>query len=297
MNAVRYRIRHLTRYEYALPVALAHHLVHLWPPSGPRQTVHAAEMRIDPAPAWMEERTDGFGNVGRLLSIEAPHTHLEIAVALDVTVHPGAETALDPARTPAWETVRDRLREAPDAGSRAACAFALPSTVIPEPAFCADYARPSFPPGRPVGEAARDLARRIHADFAFDAAATTVSTPPETVLRDRRGVCQDFAHVMIACLRSMGVAGRYVSGYLRTRPPPGQPRLAGADASHAWAGVWCGDAGWLDLDPTNDMPAGPDHVVLAVGRDYHDVSPTRGVILGGGRHGLTIAVDVEPCGA
>jgi len=293
MPSVRYRVRHVTRYDYAVPVTLAHHLIHLWPPSGTRQTVHAAEMRIDPAPAWMEERTDGFGNVGRLLSIEAPHTHLEIAVSLDVSVHPGP----DPASTPTWETVRDRLREAPDAAARAACGFALPSTVIPEPGFCADYARPSFPPGRPVGEAARDLAHRIHAEFAFDPAATTVSTPLESVLRDRRGVCQDFAHVMIACLRSMGLGGRYVSGYLRTRPPAGQPRLAGADASHAWAGVWCGDAGWLDLDPTNDMSAGVDHVVLAIGRDYHDVSPTRGVILGGGRHGLAIAVDVEPCDA
>jgi transglutaminase-like putative cysteine protease len=290
MTPVRYRIRHVTRYDYALPVALAQHLVHLWPTSGTRQTVHAAEMRIDPAPSWMEERTDGFGNVGRLLSIEAPHAHLEIAVVLDVTVHPEPV----PTGSPPWETVRDRLRETPDAAARAACAFATPSVVIPEPAFCADYAATSFLPGRPVGEAARDLAHRIHTDFVFDPAATSVATAPETVLRDRRGVCQDFAHVMIACVRSMGLAGRYVSGYLRTRPPAGQPRLAGADASHAWAGTWCGDAGWLDLDPTNDMAARSDHVVLAIGRDYHDVSPTRGVILGGGEHGISIAVDVEP---
>jgi transglutaminase-like putative cysteine protease len=156
------------------------------------------------------------------------------------------------------------------------------------------YAAPSFPPGRPVLEAVRDLVTRIHQDFIYDATATEVSTPVATVLSARRGVCQDFAHVAIGCLRALGLAGRYVSGYLLTRPPPGRPRLVGADASHAWMATWVPRLGWVDFDPTNDLIAGQDHVTIAHGRDFSDVTPIRGIILGGGAHQLAVSVDVAP---
>jgi transglutaminase-like putative cysteine protease len=291
--SVRYRIRHVTRYDYGDDVGLAHHLMRLSPRPHPRQTCERSAVTLDPPPAWSAGFVDAFGNPAVAATLEAPHRSLEIVAEHEVLV---AEPPRgDPEATPPWEEVAAEL--AAPAGPEAieACRFAAPSPLLREPSRFAAFAAPSFPPGRPVGAAARDLCARLFREFAFDPSATTVATPPEAVLEARRGVCQDFAHVAIGALRSRGLAARYVSGYLRTIPPPGSPRLVGADASHAWIAVWCGPRdGWVELDPTNDRVAGADHVVLAWGRDYQDVSPVRGVVLGGGRHALSVAVDVVP---
>lgn len=199
-----------------------------------------------------------------------------------------------PAVTLPWETVRDRLRldRAAEVLDAYQFAFDSPHVALDDDAHA--YATASFPPGRPILDGVADLTRRIHAEFAYDPSATTVATPVGDVLRQRRGVCQDFAHLEIACLRTLGLAARYVSGYILTTPPPGAPRLVGADASHAWLAVWVGDEGWIDVDPTNDQLPRDQHVTVAWGRDYGDVSPLRGVVLGGGEHRMTVAVDVTP---
>ena len=199
-----------------------------------------------------------------------------------------------PEFAPAWDEVARSLpSDLSDAGVDA-YQFVFESPRIPQGAAFAAYALPSFPPGRPLTEALLDLTARIYKEFRFDSKATNVRTSPEEVLRSKRGVCQDFAHLQVACLRSLGLASRYVSGYIRTYPPPGRPRLVGADASHAWVSVYCPGAGWLDLDPTNNLIPSESHVKLAWGRDYGDVSPVRGVILGGRDHKLEVGVDMEP---
>ncbi|HSK39103.1 MAG TPA: transglutaminase family protein [Arenibaculum sp.] len=289
-ETVRYRVRHRTHYAYMGDVTLSHHLLHLGPRMHPLQRVHAAEIVVEPAPAVRTAWTDFFGNPATYIEIEQPHRELLIEATVDLTVTGRAGT--DPDRTPDWEDVRDTV--AGMAGEPAR--FAFESVLVRGSDDLAAFARPCFPAGRPVAAAATELMARIHESFAFDPVATTVATPLGEVLASRRGVCQDFAHLAVGCLRSLGLPVRYVSGYLRTLPPPGQPRLVGIDASHAWFSVWCGhDAGWLDLDPTNGREAGTDHVTLAWGRDYDDVSPVRGVIVGGGAdHSLSVEVDVEP---
>jgi transglutaminase-like putative cysteine protease len=291
-TTMRYRCRHVTRYEYAETVSVSQHLLHLKPRPHPRQTVHSTSLTLAPAPASGAEWTDFFGNAATYVAIDEPHGVLTIDAGLELTVV--APPPRDGLPLPAWETVRDAVLDAgsPEAGE--AAAYAFDSRLVSARPELAAYARPSFAARRPVAEAAMDLMHRIHADFAFDPAATTVSTPLGEVLASRRGVCQDFAHLAVGCLRSFGVPCRYVSGYLRTHPPPGSPRLVGADASHAWFSVWCGpEDGWLDLDPTNDRPADLDHITIAWGRDYDDVSPVRGVLLGGAGHALSVEVDVE----
>jgi transglutaminase-like putative cysteine protease len=196
--------------------------------------------------------------------------------------------------TPPWEAVFGQLERAGTREALDTLQYAFDSPYTLASADLAGYAGRSFTPGRNVLEAAQELTRRIHQDFRYDSSATTVSTPVDEVVRLGRGVCQDFAHLELACLRSLGVPGRYVSGYLLTRPPPGQQKLVGADASHAWVSVWCGEAGWVDFDPTNDTIVGDEHVTLAWGRDYGDVSPINGVIFGGGAHRIEVNVDVTP---
>jgi transglutaminase-like putative cysteine protease len=200
----------------------------------------------------------------------------------------------DPDATLSWEEVRRWLHDGIGEQVLDPNQYLFSSPYVPVSAALADYARPSFPPGRPLLAAALDLTRRIHQDFEYDSDATTVSTPVEEVLQQRRGVCQDFSHLQIACLRSLGIAARYVSGYMLTMPPPGQPRLIGVDASHAWVSVYCPDLGWVDLDPTNDLMVDTLHVTVACGRDFSDVSPIHGVILGGGEHELEVQVTVRP---
>lgn len=288
-----YRITHTTTYTYGEPVGLCQNLAHLTPRPSPRQRAEHSALTITPEPALRDECTDYFGNPVTYFTVQEQHAALVVRASHRVVVRPEPPPA-DP--TPAWEEVRDRLRRDRTPAWLDAYQFAFPSRFAAGgPAF-AGYAAPSFTPGRPVLDAALDLTRRIHADFVYDQKATTLATPVAEVFENRRGVCQDFAHVQLACLRSIGLAARYVSGYLSTAAPPGRARLVGADATHAWVSVFCGDAGWVDLDPTNDQVPADRHILLAWGRDYEDVSPLKGVILGGGRHEVKVAVDVTPVG-
>jgi len=287
---VRYRCRHVTRYDYGEDVPVSHHLVHLRPRPHPRQRCDAFALTVSPAAAVSAEHDDAFGNPVSYVAVQEPHRALTVMAESVVEVF--APPGLDPSGTLPWETLRgapgDPVTVAP---------FAFDGMPLRAAPGLEAYARPSFAEGRPVAVAALDLMERIHRDFTFDPTATTVATPPGEALANRRGVCQDFAHVLIGGLRSMGLAARYVSGYLRTLPPPGQPRLVGADVSHAWAAVWCGGDLWLDLCPTNGRIADADYITVAWGRDYDDVSPVRGVIHGGAGHGLSVQVDVEPLDA
>jgi transglutaminase-like putative cysteine protease len=275
-------VLHETQYRYSNPVALSQQLLHLTPRTLPWQTCHSCRVAVEPKAGEYEERDDYFGNRTAHLLLAIPHETLTVRAESEVSVQPRARTALALPKTP-WEAVRARL-----------------ATIGERPAVereLADYAVKSFTARRGLLESASDLARRIHRDFKFDRTATSVSTPLKDVLRDKRGVCQDFAHLMIGCLRMMGLAARYVSGYILTAPPPGRPRLIGADASHAWISLWCGDrAGWVDIDPTNNILVDDAHVTLAWGRDFADVTPMRGVILGGGTQQLAVRVTVAPQG-
>ncbi|MEO1089082.1 MAG: transglutaminase family protein [Pseudomonadota bacterium] len=287
-----YTIRHFTKYSYAAPVALSQHLLHLEPRTSFRQRVHAQALVIDPPPAWSDRRQDPFGNPARAITIDREHRRLTIDSR--ATVEVATEAAPDPVATAPWETVVDACVRGSAAGSLGAARFAFPSPFTRADDAVERFARESFVPGRPALAAALDLNHRIFTEFAFDPAATTVATPVADVLVQRRGVCQDFAHLMIAALRALGLPARYVSGYLLTHPPAGQERLVGADVSHAWVSLWLPGDGWVDLDPTNDVIPGDGHVTLAWGRDYGDVSPIVGVVFGGGDQELDVAVDVVP---
>ena len=287
-----YHIRHTTTYRYAEPVSVCQNVAHLAPRADPRQRAGRPVLSVTPAPAVIDDRPDYFGNPACYFTVQEPHREMVVRVEHRVTVRPDPP----PAWTPVWETVRDRLPWDRSPAWLDAYQHLLPSRYVATDERYAAFAAPSFVPGRPVLDAARDLCGRIHREFAYDPRATTLATPVEQVFAARRGVCQDFAHLFLACLRSVGLAARYVSGYLATVPPPGQPRLVGADATHAWVGVFCGDAGWVDLDPTNDTIPADRHVLLAWGRDYDDVSPLKGVILGGGSHAVEVSVDVVPEG-
>jgi transglutaminase-like putative cysteine protease len=286
-----HHVVHVTEYLYSERVSTSHHDLHLLPRDTADQRCLRDELEVMPAPAMRRERLDDFGNRCTYVEIHEPHNNLRITSRADVEVAPRGPL---PATSPSWESVRDTLRAGTDAEARAARAFSFTSPHIPSSAAARAYAAPSFAPGRPVIEAARELTKRLHDDFAYDSRATTIATPVDEVLRLRRGVCQDFAHLQIAGLRAHGLAARYVSGYLVTTPPPGKPRLVGADASHAWLAVWTPAAGWIPLDPTNDLVPGEMHITVAWGRDYSDVTPVRGVIMGGGRHDLWVSVDVAP---
>ena len=290
--ATRYRIVHVTTYEYTEPVSLCQNVAHLAARPCTHQSNSSPVLSISPEPAVIEERVDYFGNPVHYFTIQEPHRRLTVRVDHVIGVAPRPSPG--PTSTPAWEAVRDRLTTDRGAAWLDAAQFAFDSRYVAAHPRYADFAGPSFPPGRPVLAAALDLVHRVHAGFAFDPQATTLATPVLEVFEKRRGVCQDFAHLLLACLRSLGLAARYVSGYLCTVPPPGTPRLVGADATHAWVSLFCGDAGWVDLDPTNDQIPADRHVLLAWGRDYDDVSPLKGVILGGGQHRVKVSVDVTP---
>jgi transglutaminase-like putative cysteine protease len=285
---------HETTYDYAPPVKTAHHVAHLRPSDRDGQRVLRHALAIDPQPEGRRESIDVFGNRRCFFALQGTHERLRV-VADSVVATVAAPT---PADSLPWEEARERLRYHRGAQYDAAAGFLFPSPYVPRHADLAAYARPSFPAGRPLLEAARELTARIHADFEYVSQATDASTPAMEALALRKGVCQDFAHVMLGCLRSLGLPARYVSGYLLTEPTPGQPRLVGSDASHAWVSVYLpsehGAGAWADLDPTNDRAPGEDYVTLAVGRDYADVSPIRGVIHGGGHHTLQVAVTVVP---
>ncbi len=287
---------HETRYDYAPAVKTAQHMAHLRPADGNGQQLLSHELRISPAPAQRGEAVDVYGNTRSFFGLQSAHESLTVVAESTLATSPArpADSSMP------WETARERMRYHRDAQYDPAAEFIFPSPYVPRHADFVAYARPSFSPGRPLLEAAWDLTARIHEDFAYQPAVTDANTPALEALALRKGVCQDFAHVMLACLRSLGLPARYVSGYLLTQPPPGKARLVGSDASHAWVSVYLpGEEGagqWADLDPTNNRAPGEDYVTLARGRDYSDVSPMRGVIHGGARHRLRVAVTVAPAG-
>ncbi len=292
---MRYQIFHRTTYDYEADVTLSHHVLRLTPRQLPRQRCTAHTVAIDPAPAALHHHDDYFGNALATLTVELSHDTFVVSAASEVEVYP--PNLPEPASTPPWDVIASGpcADETPDAlGDFAAEEFLYDSPLIRRSHALADYARPSFPAERPILTAVQDLTRRIFHDFKFDPKATTVATPLEQVLSLKRGVCQDFAQLQIGCLRSLGLPARYVSGYLETVPPPGQPKLVGADASHAWVAFFCPGYGWIDADPTNNLLPSDRHITVAWGRDYSDVSPIRGVVLGAGSHDLRVSVDVTP---
>jgi transglutaminase-like putative cysteine protease len=297
-------VTHETRYEYSPPVETAQHLAHLKPLATASQKLVSHKLSIEPSPAQRSEQADLYGNTRAFFALEATHDRLVVtAESVVETSQPVLSPAV--ARELPWEAVRERFRFRKDATFDAASEFVFPSPYVPRHDDFVAYARASFVPGRPAFDVAMDLTERMYEDFAYDADSTEINTPAVEALAQRKGVCQDFAHIMIACFRTMGLPARYVSGYLLTQPPPGQPRLVGADASHAWVSVYLpgeddgtgGSPGdWVDFDPTNGRQPGEDYVTLAIGRDYSDVSPMRGVLHGGARHTLRVGVTVQPVG-
>ncbi len=290
---MRYKVTHRTTSTYEGPVTVGHYVARLTPRTLPFHHCPWHELVIRPQPVIQVQRSDAFGNLTSYFEIEGSHLELEVTSRCLIEVTPAP--AGDPAASPAWETVREAARSERFGPASLAGEFLFASALIPLSPDYAAYALPSFPPGKPVLAGLIDLTERMFRDFKFDPAATDVATPVSKVFQLRRGVCQDFAQVMIACVRSLGLPARYVSGYLETLPPPGKPKLVGADASHAWVSVYCGEEfGWVDADPTNGILPTTRHLTLAWGRDFRDVSPLRGVTLGAGEHRLAVAVDVTP---
>jgi transglutaminase-like putative cysteine protease len=287
-----YRIVHKTTYKYKTPVSVGNHIAYLTPRTSPHHTCRSHELLITPTPAGINQRLDYFGNSATFFTIRERHYELKIEARSEVAVD--GQAVAWPERSPAWEEVVRALPDDLSPESLSAYQFVFESPRVRPNAEFARYASESFLRDRPLAEALLDLTGRIYRDFRFDSKATNVRTTPEEVLRHKRGVCQDFAHLQVACLRSLGLPARYVSGYLRTYPPPGRSRLVGADASHAWASAYCPGIGWLDVDPTNNVAPSQSHVTLSWGRDYGDVSPVRGVILGGRDHKVEVGVDMEP---
>lgn len=294
-GARQFRVEHYTAYRYSEPVMLSHQQLHLTPRTLDYQPIQAHEVVIKPAPTQQRKLIDAFGNPVTEIAIEAAHTTLDIIARTAVTVT--ERRVIDPAGTPAWETVRGALayRAAwhPDSAILDATQFLFESPYTRVKRSLRAYVGDCFEPGRPILAAATALMAKIHGEFRFDAAATSVTTPVMTFFEQKRGVCQDFTHLMISCLRSTGLAARYVSGYLLTRPAPGKPRRVGADVSHAWVSLFVPGNGWVDLDPTNNVMPSLEHITLGWGRDFSDVTPLRAVINGGGEQTLEVKVTVE----
>lgn len=293
--SAHYQIFHDTCYHYDSPVSLAQQLVHLWPRECPWQRCTEQQLLISPEPTTRRDELDVFGNPLTRLAFERPHDELQVNARLTVEVL--ARPLADFSRSPAWEQTRDALTYSSQplsAETLEACRYRFQSPYVHLKRSFVEFSESCFPPGMPLLLGVQALMQKIFSEFTFDAEATQVATPLVEVLERRRGVCQDFAHLMLACVRSRGLAARYISGYLLTQPPPGQPRLIGADASHAWISVFCPVLGWVDFDPTNNVQPALEHITLAWGRDFSDVSPLRGVILGGGSHDPEVRVTVMP---
>ena len=289
---MRLSITHKTTYRYGETASTSHHEARLTPRPNENQRTLAHEIEILPEPTVRRGRLDLFGNKTTYFGLTEPHQQLQIEARslVEVTLR----SDIDCAGSPAWETVCTRLRSDRRRDTLQAYQMAFESTHVRFSEELIEYAATAFEPSRPILSVAQALMHKIHTEFRYDPNATDVNTGLDVVLEKRRGVCQDFAHLLAGCLRSRGLAARYVSGYLLTQPPPGKPRLVGVDASHAWVSVWVPEQGWIDFDPTNDLIPGEQHVTLAYGRDFSDVTPVRGVILGGGQHTIQVAVDVEP---
>jgi transglutaminase-like putative cysteine protease len=286
-----FSVVHRTTYRYASAVSLSHHTAHLRPLDLPYQTCRSHQLVISPLPTSIEEDRDYFGNGVTAFNITQPHQELMVEATSEVEIV--ARERPDHLSDRRWEDVATEAAGGRTPGALYATEFLFPSPSIDITDSVVAFAQDSFITGRSILDAVLDLNRRIFEEFTFDPQATTVTTAPAEVLMMRRGVCQDFAHLAIACCRAVGVPARYISGYLETQPPRGQPRLIGADASHAWLSVFCGNGDWIDIDPTNDLLAGTGHIAIATGRDYRDVSPLRGIIIGGGEHSIDVGVDVE----
>jgi transglutaminase-like putative cysteine protease len=289
---MNYTITHRTIYDYTAAVSASFHAARFEPQTVGGQTCNDFDLRVWPSPAVQKKRTDYFGNRVSFFNIQEMHRKLEVSARSRVTVKSATPPAL--ALSAPWEEVRARFRDPVSPAEVQPYEFCLDSPLLMAAPALADYAKQSFPAGTPALVGVRDLTRRIFRDFKYDPRATTVATPLDEVMKKRAGVCQDFAHIAIAALRSLGLPARYVSGYLRTIPPPGKERLVGADASHAWFSAYCPQHGWLDFDPTNDLLVGEDHITVAVGRDFSDVSPLSGILTGGGDHEVIVYVDVKP---
>ena len=292
---MNYEIVHRTRYDYAAPVTVSHHVARLEPRVTATQSCDSFSLEIFPGPSLRKSRPDYFGNQLCFFSIQEVHARLEVITRSRVAVQ--AAKIPEAASSPPWEQVAALFRDPVSPEVVEPYQFVFDSPQVRASFELAEYALQSFSPGIPLLAGAMDLTRRIFRDFKYDPKATTIATPLEEVLKKRRGVCQDFAHLGIACLRSLGLPARYVSGYLRTHAPPGKKKLVGSDASHAWLSLFCPDAGWVDFDPTNDLMPAEEHVTVAFGRDFGDVSPFSGILTGGGNHEVKVAVDVLPLDA
>lgn len=297
MSAIRYHVLHETRYDYGSSVSLSQQQLHLSPRVLAWQQVEEQSVEIEPVPSWRRDGLDAFGNPVTWIAFHVPHDSLVIRSVMTVAVEP--HLPADLADSPSWETVREQLAydsTPPLPDDLDAMRFLFESPHVRIKHELANYAADCFPPEQPLLLCVEALMDKIFREFTFDPEATTVSTPVLEVLEKKRGVCQDFAHLMIACLRATGLAARYVSGYLLTRPPPGKPRLIGADASHAWVSVYVPGStyGWVDFDPTNNLLPNTEHITLSFGRDFSDISPLRGTILGGGGAEPDVAVTVFP---
>lgn len=289
---MRYRVSHTTEYDYAEQVLLAHNEAHLRPRDSAEQKLVAFRMEIDPTPDVVAERRDFFDNSVAYFALERKHRHLRVTAVSDIELKLTDHRPHHRSSRP-WRAIRAQVREARSEAALEAVQFVLESPMVQVVPELRRYAARSFCDGWSLADAVQDMMQRIHDDFTYDPGFTSVATPLAEVFEHRRGVCQDFAHLAIACLRSQGLAARYVSGYIETVPPPGQQKLAGSDASHAWFSVYDPNAGWLDFDPTNNQIPMYQHICTAWGRDYSDVTPLRGVIFGGGEHSVKVAVDVE----
>jgi transglutaminase-like putative cysteine protease len=289
---VNYHVRHRTTYRYLQEVSHSCHLAHLVPRQTATQRLTDTNVILSLPASRRLRRTDYFGNTAEWFFIDQPHETLEVLSQSRVQV--SARPALDGAAGRPWDEVRQEIETSRDTGSRQAIGFLFESPRVTLNGKFADYAVECFPQAESILTGACALMHRIHEEFSYDSTVTDAATPVERVFEIRAGVCQDLAHVAIACLRSLGLPARYVSGYLLTQPPPGQPRLIGADASHAWFAVWAPPFGWVDLDPTNDILPGDGHITLAWGRDYSDVAPITGIVSSGGEHVIEVGVDVVP---
>jgi transglutaminase-like putative cysteine protease len=288
---MKYRLVHTTGYRYSEPASLSQNELCVTPRPTARLQVLASRLLIDPEPQYFQQQYDFYGNTVQVFMVQHPHDALTITATSTVATH--KEETPAPEATLPWEQVAERVRQRATEEDFDASQFLFASPLVSILPEALAFARPSFPPHRPLLAGAVELVRRIYIGFSYDKSATSVDTPIEEVLLKRRGVCQDFSHLAISCLRSLGLAARYVSGYLETLPPPGKPKLVGCDASHAWISLYLPDWGWVDLDPTNNMLCGEGHIALAWGRDYGDVTPVKGVVMGGGIHTLTVSVEVE----
>lgn len=291
---MRYQISHSTTYQYAVPISLCHNIACLLPRQTPQQQVVSSYLQITPRAAYVQERSDFFGNRLHHFAVQRTHQSLTVTAHSEVVVRALEYPGL--LQTTRWEEVRDNILLDNSAQGLEARGYILPSPFITPTSTIRAFAEISFQPHRTVLEAMLDLNHRIFTEFTYDPHFTTVVTPLEDVLQYRRGVCQDFAHLAIACVRAMGIPARYVSGYLETLPPPGQEKLQGADASHAWLSVYDPMLGWADFDPTNDQIPSHQHITTAWGRDYSDVSPLQGMFFGSAEHQLKVAVDVNRVG-